>query len=395
MPQSLIEREALLARLGHARREGGRLLFVGGEAGVGKTALVRALTSEVEGRVLMGACEHLATPAPLGPLVDVAEEVGGALASDIEVGRHPRQVAVSLLDELRRPAVLVLEDVHWADEATLDVLRVVGRRVAATPSLAVVTYREDEAVGDHPLRRLLGELASVAAVERVAVPPLSPEAVRVLASSHGADGDAIYALTRGNPFFVTELLASGGEALPATVRDAVLARIARLSPPARELLEGAALLPSRAELWLLDAAFRELADGVDECVAAGVLVAVSDAIPDAVAFRHELARLAVESTVPPRRRRDLHAAILHALEVSRVHSVGSSRLAHHAEGAGDTAAVLRHGRTAAERGVTTGAHREAGRAVRSGPGARGRGRGGRACRPARGIRARGPGERQL
>ena len=149
---------------------------------------------------------------------------------DVEAGRHPCDVALSLLEELREPAVLVLEDVHWADEATLDVLRVLGRRVAVTPSLVVATYRDDEAVERHPLRRLLGELASVAAVERVTVPPLSLEAVRELASAQAADGDAIHALTRGNSFFVTELLASGAEALPATVRDAVLARIAGCRP---------------------------------------------------------------------------------------------------------------------------------------------------------------------
>ncbi len=351
----LIEREALLTQLAEAWRQGGQILLVGGEAGVGKTTLVRAFAARVEGRVLLGACERLVTPAPLGPLMDVAGQLGGSLAADIEAGRHPHQVALTLLDELREPAVLVVEDVHWADEATLDVLRVLGRRIAATPSLVVVTYREDEAVGDHPLRRLLGELASVAVAERVAVPPLSLAAVLELASSHGADGEAIYALTRGNSFFVTELLAASGEVLPATVRDAVLARIARLSPPARDLLDGVALVPARAELWLLDAAFGEVAERVDECVAAGVLVADSDA----VAFRHELARLAVESTVPPRRRRDLHVAILLALEASDVDLVGSSRLAHHAEGAGDPAAVLRHGRAAGERGSKTGAHREA------------------------------------
>ena len=154
----LIEREELLARLRGAWRDGEPLLLVGGVAGVGKTTLVQAFTAGAEGRVLLGACKRLDTPAPLGPLPDVAGEVGGALASAIEAGRHPRRVALSLLDELRRPAVLILEDVHWADEATLDVLRVLGRRVAATPSLVVVTYREDEAVGDHPLRRLFGEL---------------------------------------------------------------------------------------------------------------------------------------------------------------------------------------------------------------------------------------------
>ena len=351
----MIEREALLERLADARREGGKFLLVGGVAGVGKTTLVRAFTGAVEGRVLLGACERLLTPAPLGPLVDVAGQTGGELASDIEAGRDPRRVALSLLELLREPAVLVFEDVHWADEATLDVLRVLGRRVGGTPSLVLVTYRDDEAVGDHPLRRLLGELASVAAVERMDVPPLSLAAVRELASAHGADGDAIHELTRGNAFFVTELLAAGGAGLPATVRDAVLARLAGLSAPARGLLEGVALVPARAELWLLDAAFRDVADRVDECVTAGVLEAVSDG----VAFRHELARLAVESTVPPRRRRDLHAAILGALENAQVRTVDSSRLAHHALEAGDSSAVLRHGRAAAERGSMTGAHREA------------------------------------
>jgi DNA-binding CsgD family transcriptional regulator/tetratricopeptide (TPR) repeat protein len=352
----LIERDALLERLANAQREGGRLVLLGGEAGVGKTALVRAFTSGLESRVLLGTCDPFVTPAPLGPLADVAGETGGVLASDIEAGRHPRQVALSLLEELREPTVVVFEDVQWADEATLDVLRVVGRRVAATPSLVLVTYRQDAAAGDQPLRRLLGELASVAAAERVEVQPLSLEAVRELASPHEADGDAIYALTRGNPFFVTELLASGDEAMPATVRDAVLARIARLSPGARRLLEGVALMPARAELWLLAGAFPDVAaEDVDECVTAGAL----EGAADAVAFRHELARLAVESTVPPRRRQDLHVAILRALEAAPAALVDSSRLAHHAEGAGDAEAVVRHGRAAAQRGSMTGAHREA------------------------------------
>ena len=123
----LVEREALLARLTDARGEGGRLLFVGGEAGVGKTTLVRAFLAGVDGRVLLGACEQFAMP-PLGPHLDVAVQVGGRFALDVEAGRNPCEVALSLLVELREPVVLVFEDMHWADEATLDVLRVLGRR---------------------------------------------------------------------------------------------------------------------------------------------------------------------------------------------------------------------------------------------------------------------------
>jgi DNA-binding CsgD family transcriptional regulator/tetratricopeptide (TPR) repeat protein len=329
-------------------------VFVGGEAGIGKTALVRAFVAGLDDTVLVGACEHLATPAPLGPFADIAGELGGAFAAAIEAGRHPRDVALALLEQLSSPAVLVIEDAHWADEATLDVLRVVGRRIGATPSLLLVTYR-DEIADDHPLRVLLGDLASTAAVERLDVPPLTPEAVCALAAPHGADCAAIYALTAGNSFFVTELLGTKSNTLPPTVRDAVLARAARLSAGARTLLEGAALVPARAELWLLEAAFPEVAGHVDECVTTGML----EAGEGSVSFRHELARLAVESTVPPQRRRELHAAILEALEASPLVRSDSSRLAHHAEEAGDSAAVLRLGRAVAARAARAGAHREA------------------------------------
>jgi DNA-binding CsgD family transcriptional regulator/tetratricopeptide (TPR) repeat protein len=352
--QSLVEREALIAELSDARRAGGRLVFIGAEAGGGKTALLREFIKRAGGQVLSGACEPLATPVPLGPLLDVSAETGGAFAADVRAGRQARHVALSLIEELRDPTVLVIEDAHWADEATIDVLRVVGRRVQATPSVVLVTYRDQEATGAHPLRHLLGDLVSVPGVQRLAVPPLSPAAVRELSAPHGVDGDAVYALTRGNPFFVTEMLASGAEAIPDTVRDAVLARSARLSAPARVLLEDLSLVPTAAELWLIDAAFPERSGQVDECVNAGVL----EAAGGSVAFRHELARLAVESTVAPMRRRELHGRILGAL-TARAGPVESARLAHHAEQAGDVAAAFAHARAAAERAAGTGAHREA------------------------------------
>jgi len=338
----LLEREELLAQLELARAAGGRLLFVGGEAGVGKTALVRAFAAGVEGRVLLGSCENLTTPTPLGPFLDVGVAPG-----------EPRAVAGAVLEELSRPTVLVLEDLHWADQASLDVLRVLGRRLDSTRSLVLATYREDEVDGEHPLRVVLGELTSAPAVSRLSVPRLSVEAVRELAEPHDADGDAIHRLTRGNAFYVTEVLAAGGEALPETVRDAVLARAARLAPAAHSVLDAASLVPARAELGLLEAIVPGQLDGLDECVASGMLTPRGDA----VAFRHELARLAVESAVAPQRRRPLHAAILSALAASD--SPDPSRLAHHAEEAGDTQAVHEYAPEAARRAVEAGAHREA------------------------------------
>ena len=332
----LLEREQLLAELGVLRADGGRLVFVGGEAGVGKTALVRAFEDEV-GEVLRGSCENLAAPTPLGPFLDVGLEPG-----------EPRAIATSVLE---RGGVLVLEDVHWADGASLDVLRVLGRRVEGSDAFVVATYRDDEVTGDHPLRVVLGELASAPGVVRLTVPRLSLDAVRELAAPLGADADAIHRLTLGNAFFVTEILAAGGGELPETVRDAVLARVALLDEPARRLIEAIAVIPLRAELWLLEQIVPAELERLEACLESGAIRGDRDG----VAFRHELARLAVESSLAPHRRRALHETILAALAE---HS-DLSRLAYHAEEAGDVGAVLEYAPAAGEAASTVSSHREA------------------------------------
>ena len=337
MPE-LLERAELLARLEELRSQGGRLVLVGGEAGVGKTSLVRAFAAGKE--ALHGWCENLTTPTPLGPFLDVGIEA-----------ETPREVAAELLRALERTPLLVLEDLHWADQATLDVLRVVGRRIDRTDALVLATYRDDEVDAEHPLRALLGELASAPGVDRIAVPQLSLDAVRLLAEPQGADGDAIHRLTSGNAFYVTEILAAGGSELPATVRDAVLARAASLGADARRLLDVVALVPGRMEVWLLEALAPPELEALDACLVSGVLRADGDG----VAFRHELARLAVEGAVAPQRRRALHRAIAAALEPTD----DQSRLAHHAEEAGDEAAVLKSAPEAARRAASVSAHREA------------------------------------
>jgi DNA-binding CsgD family transcriptional regulator/tetratricopeptide (TPR) repeat protein len=356
----LLERSApldvLRAALASARTGSGRLLLVGGEAGVGKTTLVRAFSAEKpSARVLWGACDALFTPSPLGPLFDVAEQVGGDLEEVVAGEARPHAVAAGLARELRArsPTVLVLEDVHWADEATLDVLRLLARRMGDLPALVVATYRDDELDLSHPLRIVLGELGTEA--ERLRLDPLSREAVAELAGPHGVDPEELYGKTGGNAFFVTEALASGGTDVPPTVRDAVIARAARLSPSAFTLLEAVAVTSPHVELWLLE----ELAQGetgsLDECLASGML------LPDgaAIAFRHELARQAVEELVPPDRRLVLHRRALVALAEPPSGAPDLARLAHHAEAAGDAPAVLRHAAAAGDLAASLGAHREA------------------------------------
>ena len=162
-------------------------------------------------RILWSACDALFTPRPLGPLLDVAEVTGGELEELVESGARPHEVAAALMGELRTraPTILVIEDLHWADEATLDVLKLLARRIEGAPALILASYRDEELDRAHPLRLVLGEFASGQAVERLKLEPLSPAAVAALAEPHGVDADELYRKTEGNPFFVTEVLGGG------------------------------------------------------------------------------------------------------------------------------------------------------------------------------------------
>ena len=267
---------ALLVDVREQRR--GWLVLVAGEAGIGKTALLRRFCDEhrSSARVLWGACDALYMPSPFAPLIEVAESSGGEVEELVHGEAKPYEVATALMHDLGRHAssVLVLEDVHWADEATLDVVRLLGRKVEGVPALVLVSYR-DELDRVHPLRILTGELSTSPAVRRLRVDPLSPQAVARLAEPHGVDADDLYRKTAGNPFFVTEVLAAADAQIPNTVRDAVLARVARLSPTARALLEAVAVVPPRAEPWLLEALAPEALDHVEECLASGMLSSAS------------------------------------------------------------------------------------------------------------------------
>jgi class 3 adenylate cyclase/tetratricopeptide (TPR) repeat protein len=369
---ALLEREdatsELAGSLGDvARSRRGRLLSVTGEAGVGKTSLLRRFCFDQHDaiRLLWGACDPLFTPRPLGPLVDVAEATGGQLLRVVDEGAMPQAVAVALIRELaaRGPTVLVLEDLQWADEATLDVIALLARKIETVPAFVVITYRDDELDRRHPLRIVLGALAR-ARLRRIDLSPLSRDALARLAKPSRIDVDELYRKTGGNPFFATEALAAGDAKVPATVREAVLARAASLSPRAEALLGAAAVAPPHVPLWLLEALTGGDLDALDECLTSGMLVHGVEG----VAFRHELARLAVEDSLSPTQRLALHRKALPALGEPPTGSPDLERLAHHAEGAQDALAVLRYAPAAGDRAAAVGAHREAaaqyGRALR-------------------------------
>jgi ATP/maltotriose-dependent transcriptional regulator MalT len=360
----LLERSRELSALGAALgtvRGGspGRLVLVGGEAGIGKTALIRRFCDEQRSatRVLWGCCDPLFTPQPLGPFLDVAEATGGELRDLVASGAKTHEIASALGRELQAgaPTVLVLEDLHWADEATLDVLRLLARRIAAVPALVLTSYRDDELDDAHPLRFVLGELVRDEAIDHLTLAPLSAAAVKELAEPGALDADELYRTTGGNPFFVTEVLAVGGAEIPQTVRVAVLTRAARLSAAGRRLLEAVAIVPPHADLWLLEALAPKHVDSLEECLASGILMPT----PSGVTFRHELARMAVDRALAPNRRVSLHRMAIAALAAPGRGAPDLDRLALHAEAAGDPEAVARYAPAAAARAASLGAHREA------------------------------------
>ena len=359
---TLLERDAPLATLERIRQEsvdvGGRLVLVEGEAGIGKTSLVEAFRRGLPDDVphLLGACDPLSTPRPLGPLLDIADELDPGLAGRIRTGAPRGELLDALLAVLRERVglVLVLDDLHWADEATLDALRFVGRRIASTRSLLIGTYRDDEVGRQHPLRIVVGDLATSLAVRRLPLAALSPAAVEELARGSGLDAAALHQRTGGNPFYVTEVVAGAPARIPPTVRDAVLARAARLSEAARRTLEAAAVIGPPTDPGLL-ARVVEGPLAAEECLARGVLATDGRTY----AFRHEVARQAVLEATDPAVRIELHRRVLAALETGPEADRVLARLAHHADGAGDGEAVLRYAPEAARQAVAASAHREA------------------------------------
>ena len=362
--ERLLERDSelgeLAALLDAARAGEGRVALVYGEAGIGKTAFLRRFVREHVAppvRLLWGGCDALFTPRPLAPLQEVAWLHGGRLAEKLRDGASRDTIFQVFFEELGRPhppAMVVLEDVHWADEATLNLLRFLGRRAEKTRALLVISWRDDEVPAEHRLRSVLGNLARQS-VRRIPLRALSPAAVEQLALQASRRVADLHALTGGNPFFVTEVLAGGEAAVPATVSDAVLARAARLPAPARELLNLASVAPARLELSALAAAAGAAFSALDNLVAAGMLSLSGGAS----AFRHELSRRAIEDALPPLRARDLHARVLAALRALPEEPALLDRLVHHAERAGDVATVVRLAPQAAGRAALLGAHREA------------------------------------
>ncbi len=360
----LLERDTSLQALSTAFAEAaegnGRIALVYGEAGIGKTALVErfALERPQQSQMLVGVCDALFTPRPLDPIYDMARQEWPDLLEMLQEGADWLALARTFLHKLENSTLLtliIIEDVHWADEATLDLIKFLGRRLRSTATLLILTYRDDEIGPHHPLRIVLGDLATSGILRRIALSPLSEAGVQHLAQDKGVDAAALHLQTNGNPFFVTEVLASSSSGIPATVRDAVLARAARLTLSGRATLEAAAVIGARIEPWLLSGVTGDEVAATEECLAAGMLQVQGDLL----AFRHELTHRTILDAISPQRKMVLHQLVLAAMSASPPGRQNLARLAYHAEAAHDAEAALHYASAAARQAVLVNAHREA------------------------------------
>lgn len=369
----LLERHDVLSALNSALRAAGTgaggLMLLSGEAGVGKTTVLQQWIASVRNRarVLVGSCEPLSSPRPLAPLLDVLPGMGAGVRQTLTRVRDGA-TACDLFDGVladlagsHQVTVLVFEDLHWADEATLDLVRYLSRRLVRVRALLVATHRDDEIGRTHPLSVLLGDLAPRSGIGRVTLERLSRAGVAELAAGRGVDVgvdvdvDQLHAVTSGNPFFVTEVLAAAPGAMPATVREAVRGRLARLSEAGVAVVEAVAVLGPSAQAERVADMVLDAPAGLADAVECGMLTATASG----VAFRHELARRAVLDRMPSFRQLELHRAALSVLLKNGVDDDQLAAVVEHAERAGDDTALLRYAPRAGERAAALGAHREA------------------------------------
>ena len=353
----LLEREKQLADLAAIvvglEKSGGRVVLIRGEAGIGKTSLVDELVDRHRdtAHILIGACDDLLTPQTLGPFWDVArDEPDVEVALETDDRRRVQEAVLTLLSRRLRPTILIIEDTQWADESTLDAIRYLGRRVARTNGVILLTYRDSEVDLDHPLRQVIGDLPATAVV-RMPLEPLSAKAIAAMIGEGHHDVAAVLHQTDGNPLYVTEMLAWDSDDVPSSIHEMVVARASKASPGAEQLLAVVSVVPGEAERDLVASLVGEKLDGLEEAQQLGLLRATTDTIH----YVHELQRRAIESSLLPDRRRNLNASILATLGPG----TDPARLVHHSREAGDVDALIIYAPIAARAAIAAGSSTEA------------------------------------
>jgi DNA-binding CsgD family transcriptional regulator len=367
------ELDELTERRRAAARGHGSVVLVAGDAGIGKSRLVAAFRDTLSnGRASIGVglCREVGN-IPYGPLADALGGLDPAFVLPTAPTRAEQLAAMlAALRSVcaRRNAVLIFEDLHWADEGTLSFLAHVLPALASMRLLVVATYRSDEVHGGQTVTRYVARLTRDRGNAHVVLGPLQPAETRSLlrhaiaghATLDGSVIEEIVERSEGNPFFAEELLKSALERrerssvrseLPLTIRSAVNERLAGLEPGARRLLVLAAVLGRRFEAeFLAEIADRPLSDVLDVLRRVRDLQLVDELRAPAhaivYAFRHALIRDAIYDEMLALELRPLHARILTALEQQEI--AGATDLGYHAWAALDAERCVRYNERAGD-----------------------------------------------
>lgn len=358
----LIERASLLEKLDekfHNLAAGeGHCIMVSGEAGVGKTSLVRAFCQEHRhhAKVYLGTCDALFTPRPLAPLYDIIWQIWGESQPAAEDRTALFNEFLQRFDQQHGSSIIVFEDIHWADEATLDFIKFLARRISRLRCLFILTWRDDEVHSLHPLRQLLGQLPPHS-FTRLQPAPLSRQAVEDLAKTRGYRGEDVYGITGGNPFYVNEILASYSPGIPDNIKDSILSVYNRLDAKARQVCELLSVMPTGFETGYLE----ELEPGYAGALAETLQTKIVILKENRLHFKHELYRRTIESSLSPFTRIALHKKLLTAFSEKMETNGEIERIIHHARNANDHETVVRFAPIAARNAAALGAHIEAAR----------------------------------
>jgi DNA-binding CsgD family transcriptional regulator len=358
----LIERsgylEALHTQLHQTARGEGFIFFLIGEAGIGKTSLVNAFVHEAEEncQVYTGTCDSLFTPRPLAPLYDIAWQIGQGLPELLQSTSDKTTLFAAFLQKLTStgsPVILIFEDIHWADEVTLDFIKFFARRITRSKCLFILTFRDNEISENEALRNVLADL-SPDAMQKITLPPLSRQAVKNMAAAKGYSGEDVYNISGGVPFYVNEILASYSPGIPRNIKDAVLAVYQRCVGLKKELWEFLSVAPYGIGIHLLEKISPHYGLSLDQCLNHGILLTDNDNIR----FKHELYRRTVEEHVSPLKRIELNRKMLDLL---LQHHEGScpELIVHHAKNANAYEMVMKYAPMAAKEAAQVGAHIEA------------------------------------
>jgi len=354
----LLEREKELGGLGdllaHLDSTGGKVVLIRGEAGIGKSALVGGFLEALddEAHAYLGFCDDLLVPRPLDPFWDMARDEP-SLKEPLDDGDRPGvlEAVLDLLSRTLRPTVMVIEDTHWADEATLDAIKYIGRRVGRTNGLLMLTYRDGEVDYDHPLRGVIGDLPPQD-VARIQLGGLSLASVSSIIGDSEIDPRVVLDATNGNPFLVTEMASTDGDAVSASLQDSVMARVQKLSPAAREMLKTISVIPEPIPGLDVLGLTGATEDRLDECVRRGLL----DTESGFVGFRHDLIRRTIESTLTASERVAANQLVLDGLP-DETYDTHPCLIIHCAVEANDIARVVDLAPRSARYAVSMGSHR--------------------------------------